>query len=328
MPSRAILFMNLGGPRNLDEVKPFLYRLFVDPEIIRIRFGPARKLVAWMISTLREKKSRELYAGIGGGSPIHRFTDEQSSSVEALLRSQGKDVVVRTAFTCSDPLVEDVVHDLSKKGVDRFLALPLYPQYSFTTTKGSLDRARAAVKRFAPGARLSEVSSWPVQPDFIAAHADLIRREVAGFSGVGEEDIRLLFSAHSIPEKLVTELGDPYKAEMERTVRAVVDALHWKGRWELAWQSRLGPVKWLSPSTAERIEALGKAGEKNLIVVPIAFVTDHIETLSEIDIEFREIADRAGIANFRRTPGLNAHPSFIKALAAVALEKKEFWDAG
>jgi ferrochelatase len=323
---RAILFLNLGGPETLDDVKPFLYRLFVDPEIIRVRFSPARKFIAWMISTLREKKSRELYAGIGGGSPIHRLTDEQSSSVEKLLRSQGKDVVVRTAFTCSSPLVEDVVRELSKAGVERFLALPLYPQYSFTTTKGSLDRARDAVKALAPGARLHEVVSWPDQPDFVAAHADLIRREAAQLPGVPEENIRILFSAHSIPENLVTDLGDPYQKEMEKSVKAVIEALHWKGSWELAWQSRLGPVKWLAPSTAQRIEELGKAGQKYLIVVPIAFVTDHIETLSEIDIEFREIAEHAGITHFRRTPGLNAHPSFIKALASVALEQKEFWN--
>src|SRR5258706_11242616 len=148
MSSRAGLFLNLGGPESQSDVKSFLYRLFEDPEIIRIKFSPLRKFVAWAISTAREKKSQAMYAKIGGGSPIRKLTDEQSKGVENLLRKAGKDVVVRTAFTCSAPLVEDVVKDLSAQGVKTFLNFPLYPQYSFTTTKGAYDRTREAIKHF------------------------------------------------------------------------------------------------------------------------------------------------------------------------------------
>jgi ferrochelatase len=320
MADRAILLLNLGGPETPADVKPFLYRLFVDPEIIRIRFTPARALVAWLIATLREKKSKALYAQIGGGSPIRRLTDEQASALEASLKIAGRPAEVRTAFTCSRPLVEEVVKDLAARGVKNFLALPLYPQYSFTTTKGSLDRVRQAVKRFAPGASLQEIRSYPTQPDFLAAHADLIQAALRTFPNPRAESVHLLFSAHSIPEKLVTELGDTYKQEVEASSAGIVTALGWKGPWSLAWQSRLGPVKWLEPSTVDALRALGAQGVRQVLVVPVAFVTDHIETLSEIDIEFKEVAEEAGIKEFRRTPGLNAHPLFIKALAAVAAE--------
>ncbi len=323
---RAILFTNLGGPEKLSDVKPFLYRLFSDPEIIRIKFGPLRKLVAWLISTSREKKSQHLYQDIGGSSPIRRLTDNQVAALEQNLRGLGKDTVVRTAFTCSDPLVEDVVKELSQAGVESFLNFPQYPQYSLTTTKGSHERVRAAVKKSAPKAKLFEIRSWPTHPLFIKAHAELINEQVRKFSEADTAKIHLVFSAHSIPEKLVTEEGDPYKAEMEQTVKEVLKTTNWKGLWTLAWQSKLGPVKWLEPSTVDVVTKLGKEGVAQVLVVPIAFVTDHIETLHEIDMEFAEEAKHAGVKEFRRTPGLNNHPTFLAALSDLALSQKEFWN--
>ena len=322
---RAILFLNLGGPDNLREVKPFLYRLFVDPEIIRIRFTPLRKLVAWLIATLRVGKSKKLYAEIGGGSPIRRLTDQQSAGVEALLHKRKKDVNVVTAFTCSPPLVEDVVNHLSRKGVERILAFPLYPQYSLTTTKGAHDRTRNAVRRHRKMLGF-EVGSFPTHPLFAQAHAQLIRAEAALFQEPQDARIHLLFSAHSIPEKLVTEMGDPYQKEVEASVAAIVRAAEWKGGFSLAWQSKLGPVKWLSPSTHDTLLELAAKKVPQVLVVPVAFVTDHIETLHEIDIEFRQIALKAGIREFRRTPGLNNHATFLECLAEIALAQKDFWD--
>jgi len=321
---RAILFLNLGGPENQEGVKPFLYRLFVDPEIIRIPFTPLRKLVAWLIATSRLGKSKRLYADIGGGSPIRRLTDQQSAGVEALLAKSKRGVTVHTAFTCSPPLVEDVLNSLSLKGVERVLAMPLYPQYSLTTTKGALDRTRAAVGRHKKMQGF-EVGSWPDHPLFAKAHADLIRAEAALFQDPHDARIHLLFSAHSIPEKLVTELGDPYKKEVEASVAAIVKAAEWKGGFSLAWQSKLGPVKWLSPSTKDALNELGAKKVPQVLVVPVAFVTDHIETLHEIDIEFRQDAARAGIREFRRIRGLNDHPVFLEGLAQIALSQKEFW---
>lgn len=323
--TRAILFINLGGPERPEDVKPFLYRLFSDPEVIRVRFRPLRALIAWAIATGRERKSRELYATIGGGSPIRALTDRQAAGVESLLRGAGKDASVRTAFTCSAPLIEDVVEAAAAQGVRRFLAFPLYPQYSLTTTKGSLDRARAAVARYGRGATLDELRSWPDHPGLVRAHAELIRAEVARFSDPRPEKIHLLFSAHSIPEKLVTRDGDPYPAEVERTVAAVVRELGWTGPHSLAWQSKLGPVRWLEPSTLDELERLGEARASQVMVVPIAFVSDHIETLNEIDILFRDFAARAGIREFRRTPGLNDHPVFLDALARLASNHPSFW---
>ncbi len=325
MTRRAILFLQLGGPATLDDVPGFLYRLFSDPDVIRVRPALLRKAIAGGIALGRSRASRALYASIGGGSPILRLTEEQSAGVERLLRAEARDVVVRAAMNCSAPLVEDVVRELAASGFDRFLAVPLYPQYSLTTTKGALERSRAAVAAAAPGAGFHETRSWPTHPLFVQAHAESIREELAGFEDPRPEAVHLLFSAHSIPKKLVTREGDPYASEIEASVRAILARLDWGGPWSLAYQSKLGPIEWLGPPTLEVIRALGRQGRKQVLVVPIAFVTDHVETLYEIDQLFGEEARAAGIARFLRTPGLNARPTFLKALADVARSAEAFW---
>jgi ferrochelatase len=322
---RAILFLQLGGPENLDEVTGFLYRLFSDPEVIRVRPALLRKAIAGAIALGRRKASRELYRSIGGGSPIRRLTEDQARGVEALLAAKGRRAAVRAAMNCSAPMVEDVVAELARGGVRRFLALPLYPQYSLTTTKGALDRSREAVHRFAPGARLVETGSWPTQPSFVAAHAELIETAIAAFPDPRPEAIHLLFSAHSIPEKLVTREGDPYPKEVEGSVRAIRDRLGDLSPASLAYQSKLGPVAWLGPPTIEEIRALGRRGQKQVLAVPIAFVTDHVETLYEMDQLFGDAARDAGISEFRRTPGLNSHPTFLRALVEIIEAQAGFW---
>ena len=325
MTSRAVLFLQLGGPETLDEVPLFLYRLFSDPDVIRVRPAVLRKAIAASIALGRRKVSRELYKAIGGGSPIRRLTEQQAAGVEQLLRARGRDVVLRAAMSCSAPLVEDVVRELSSAGVARFLALPLYPHYSLTTTKGALDRARPAVERFAPGAELAESRSWPTHPLFVQAHAETIEREIARFPDPRPEAVHLLYSAHSIPKKLVTREGDPYPLEVEASVRAIGQHLAWSGPITLAYQSRLGPIEWLGPPTLEVLRELGRQRQAQVLVVPIAFVTDHVETLQEIDQLFAQEARDAGIAHFRRTPGLNDRPAFLRALADLALSNEEFW---
>ena len=322
---RAILFLQLGGPETLADVRGFLYRLFADPEVIRVKSNLLRKFIAASIALTRAGTSKKMYEKIGGGSPIRRLTDEQSAGVERLLRSAGREAAVRTAMTCSRPLVENVVEELARDGVDRFLAFPLYPQYSLTTTKGALDRSREAVGRFAPNARLFEKGSFPEHPKFLEAHAEQIREQLALFPDPTPGATVVLFSAHSIPKKLVTAEGDPYEREIGRTVAGIRARLDDRTRSELAYQSKLGPVEWLGPATAERIVELGKAGEKQVLVVPIAFVTDHIETLYEIDQLFGEAARAAGITHFRRTSGLNCHPRFLECLSELALSEEEFW---
>jgi protoporphyrin/coproporphyrin ferrochelatase len=322
---RAILFLQLGGPETLAEVPAFLFRLFSDPDVLRVRPAPLRKALAAVIAATRAGASRKLYAAIGGGSPIRRLTEQQAAGTESLLRADGRDVVVRAAMTCSAPIVEDVVRDLAAGGVDRFLALPLYPQYSLTTTKGALERSREAVARFAPGGRLEELGSWPSHPLFVAAHAEAIREEVARFPDPRSEAIHLLFSAHSIPKKLVTREGDPYPTEVETSIRAILARVGWKGPSTLAYQSKLGPVEWLGPPTLDVLRELGRSGARQVLAVPIAFVTDHVETLYEIDQLFGEAARQAGIPHFRRTPGLNDRPTFLRALADIAGSAEGFW---
>ena len=325
MARRAVLFLQLGGPETLADVPGFLYRLFADPDVLRIRPAFVRKAVAGAIALGRRKTSQALYASIGGGSPIRRLTEDQAVGVERLLRADGRETVVRAAMTCSRPLVEDVVRELASDGVDRFLAFPLYPQYSLTTTKGALERSRAAVERFAPRADFARIGSFPTHPLFVEAHAESIREELARFEDPRMEAVHLLFSAHSIPKKLVTVGGDPYAAEIGASCRAIVERLAWSGPWSLAYQSKLGPVEWLGPPTLGEIRRLGAAGARQVLAVPIAFVTDHVETLYEIDQLFGAEARAAGIASFRRTPGLNDRPTFLRALAALAESAEGFW---
>ncbi|HTR01806.1 MAG TPA: ferrochelatase [Thermoanaerobaculia bacterium] len=325
MADRAVLFLQLGGPETLDDVPGFLYRLFSDPDVIRVRPALLRKGIAAAIALGRKKASRALYASIGGGSPIRRLTEEQAAGTAKLLAASGRSAEVRAAMTCSAPLVEDVVRDLASSGVRRFLALPLYPQYSLTTTKGSLERSRAAVRRYAPGATLDELGSFPTHPLFVEAHAEGIREEVARFPDPRPEAVELVFSAHSIPKKLVTRGGDPYAAEVEASMRAILARLAWAGPATLAYQSKLGPVEWLGPPTSEVLAALGRRGRRQVLVVPIAFVTDHVETLQEIDQLFAGQARAAGIEHFRRTPGLNDRPTFLRALADLVSSADAFW---
>lgn len=325
MTDRAVLFLQLGGPETLDDVPGFLYRLFSDPDVIRVKPAPLRKAIAAAIALARKNTSRKLYASIGGGSPIRRLTEEQAAGVEELLERRGRKALVRAAMNCSAPFVEDVVRALAASGTRRFLALPLYPQYSLTTTRGALERAREAVRGHAPGAEIFEIGSWPTHPLFVQAHAEAIREALAGFPDPRPEAVHLLFSAHSIPKKLVTREGDPYASEVEASVAAIREALGNRSPWTLAYQSKLGPVEWLGPPTLETIGKLGRSGEKQVLAVAIAFVTDHVETLYEIDQLFAEEARRAGIAHFRRTPGLNNRPTFLRALEDLVLSKKEFW---
>jgi ferrochelatase len=328
--NRAILLLQLGGPETLDDVPGFLYRLFSDPDVIRVRPSLLRKAIAASIAIGRKKASRELYRSIGGGSPIRRLTEDQARGVERLLaaRLPGEPVPVRAAMTCSAPLVEDVVRELGAQGVRRFLAVPLYPQYSLTTTKGALERTREAVRRFVPGGSVVEMCSWPTHPLFVDAHADLVATEIARFPDPRPEAVQILFSAHSIPKKLVTQKGDPYQGEIEASAAAIAARLGGRSPWRLAYQSKLGPVEWLGPATIDVIAELGRAGTPQVLVVPIAFVTDHVETLYEVDQLFGDAAKAAGIREFRRTRGLNDHPKFLAALEDIVLAQPEFWQEG
>jgi protoporphyrin/coproporphyrin ferrochelatase len=314
---KGVLLFNLGGPENLRDVRPFLYNLFSDPEIIRIKNSVLRKMLAWLIASTRQSKSRDLYRQIGGGSPLRKITEAQATALRDALRARSEDAGVYVGMRCWKPTIDEAVNQILKDGITRLVLLPLFPQYSVTTTGSCLKYFQALDKKLGLSAKMeiATVESWFDEPLYIEAMADLIREGLRGFSGL--QKVHLLYSAHSIPASYVED-GDPYLEQTKRTVDLVNAQLNKADSFTLAFQSRVGPVKWLSPSTRDVLVQLGREGKTRVLVVPISFVSDHIETLQEIDIQYKELAAQSGILEFRRAASLNVHPKFIAALAALA----------
>lgn len=316
---KGILLFNLGGPETLRDVRPFLYNLFSDPEIIRIKSGVFRRMLAWLISSMRQGKSRDLYRQIGGGSPLRKITEEQAGALRDALGARGEDTRVYVGMRCWKPTIDEAVDRILEDGITHLVLLPLFPQYSVTTTGSCLKYFQTLDERLGLSAKMmiSKVESWYDEPLYIEAIADLVQEELRSFSGGEAERIHLLYSAHSIPAGYV-EKGDPYLEQTRRSVEMVNSRLGNVHPFTLAFQSKVGPVKWLSPSTRNVLVSLGREGNARVLVVPISFVSDHIETLQEIDIQYKELAARSGIREFRRAASLNLHPKFIAALAALA----------
>jgi len=304
----GVLLLNLGGPDSLGSVKPFLYNLFSDREIIRLGPRPLQRPLAFLISALRAPKSRRAYAMIGGKSPLAEITAAQAGALEKALG-----MPVYFAMRYWRPSIEDTVKSLYEDGIERVIALSLYPHYSVATTGSSLRKFREAVRPYP--IETVEIGSWHDHPLYIDALLDVIKRGVASFEGGGSP--HLLFSAHSLPKKFI-EAGDPYVGEIMGTIGKVIERQAM--RWHLGYQSRSGPVRWLGPPTEEVLRRLARKGVRNVLVVPISFVSDHIETLYEIDILYKGIAEALGI-ELRRTESLNTNPLFIDALKALVIEK-------
>jgi len=318
MPERiGVLLVQLGGPEKREELKPFLYELFADPEVLGIPSAPLRKLVAWTIATLRAPSSAKTYEKIGW-SPIRRWTAAQARLLEEELKRQGKDAVVRPAMTCSDPRVEDALEELRAAGVTTLVVVPLYPQYSVTTTKSSFERADAelAKMKWSPTVRRA-ADSWYDEPAFLDAHAARIAEALAKMPDPRPEATVLLYSAHSLPVSTVEKKKDPYPRHVEATAAALDARLGGTFRSRLAYQSKVGPVPWIGPSTPDVIAELAKEKASQVIAAPIAFVSDHVETLYEIRMLFADEAARLGIPHFLAADGLNDHPDFIRALASI-----------
>lgn len=307
----AVVLFNLGGPDGPDAVQPFLRNLFRDPAILQVP-APIREFLAWLISNTRAKSARENYAKMGGGSPIMPETLKQADALKATLETELADTDIRVlpAMRYWHPFVEDVVAEVTAWGADKVLLLPLYPQFSTTTTASSL---KAWNDAGGPDAHI--VCCYPEQADFVQAHADLIRRtwDEAG----RPENSRLLFSAHGLPEKVVKN-GDPYQQQVEITAAAVAEAVPELTDWQVCYQSRVGPLKWIGPSTEEAIEQAAN-DTKSIILTPIAFVSEHIETLVELDDEYAEVAEELEISGYYRVPALGDHAGFIRALAQTAM---------
>ncbi|MBD1833101.1 ferrochelatase [Trichocoleus sp. FACHB-90] len=316
----GVLLLNLGGPDELDDVGPFLFNLFSDPEIIRIPFRGLQKPLAWLISTLRTKKSQENYRQIGGGSPLRRITEAQGQALQEQLNSKGEDARIYIGMRYWHPFTEEAIARLKRDAIDRLVILPLYPQFSISTS-GSSFRLLERLWQEDPALNKIEytvIPSWYQQPGYLQAMAQLIAQELDSLPN--PDQVHIFFSAHGVPVSYVEEAGDPYQKEIEDCTALIMQTLNRPNPHTLAYQSRVGPVEWLKPYTEDAIKELGASGIENLLVVPVSFVSEHIETLEEIDIEYREIAEEAGIHNFNRVPALNTHPVFIEALADLVVD--------
>ncbi|MBM9613349.1 ferrochelatase [Desulfobulbus rhabdoformis] len=309
----GVLLLNLGGPERPEDVRPFLLNLFSDRDIIRLGPPFMQKIIARIIATRRAPKSRANYAKIGGGSPIRAKTEEQARALEDALTPAGS-FIVRSCMRYWHPFAGEALAQMREAGVDRLIALPLYPHYSIATTGSSVTDLKAQMNRMQLQLPLEVIEAWPEQTEFIAALATRITEGIASFAGA---EVELVYSAHSLPVQFIEE-GDPYVEHLKQTIAALEAQTKVQGR--LCYQSRSGPVQWLGPALPEVIEAIATQGGKNILVVPISFVSDHVETLYEIDIEYRQLAENLGMG-FRLTRALNADPQFIASLAALVREK-------
>ncbi len=317
MPGRlGVLLVQLGGPQRREDLKPFLYQLFADPEIISIPWKPARLAVAWLISTLRAPKSAETYEKIGW-SPIRCWSEKQAMLLEAALAGDSPaPPVVRIGMMCSAPSVQEALEELRAAGVSSLVVLPLYPQYSVTTTKGAFAQTAAGLERMGWSPRRFDApDAWYDEPGFLDAHAARIEEAARKLPDPDPAKTLLLYSAHSLPLSTVEKKKDPYPAHIEATVKAIDARIGRRYRSRLAYQSKVGYMPWLGPSTPDVLKELAAAGERQVLVVPVAFVSDHVETLYEIRMLFADQAKALGIPHYVAADGLNDHPDFIRGLA-------------
>jgi ferrochelatase len=315
----AVVLFNLGGPDSLEAVEPFLRNLFSDPAIIGL---PAflRLPVARLAAQRRAPLARKIYAEMGGASPINAETERQAHALETVLASRGIDAKCFVAMRCWHPLIADTARAVKAWAPERIVLLPLYPQYSTTTTASSFQEWDHAASSAALAANTQRVCCYPTETGFIDAlssliHSTLTRRRDA-------VDYRVLFSAHGLPKRVVAR-GDPYRAHVEQTAQALVDPLGIEGLdWRVTFQSRVGPLEWIGPATDAEIRRAGAEG-KGLVVVPIAFVSEHSETLVELDIEYARLARETGVPHYLRVPTVGTHARFIEGLADLVIQALE-----
>ncbi len=311
----AVVLFNLGGPDSPEAVEPFLRNLFSDPAVIDLP-GLIRRPLASFIARRRAPVAREIYAKIGGRSPILAETDAQARALEQRLALDGHEAKAFVAMRCWKPFSDEAARAVKAWGPERVVLLPLYPQYSTTTTASSISdwhRAARAAGLSAPHAR---VCCYPWDEGFIAAEAALIHQVLT--KAKPSVDYRLLLSAHGLPKRTIAK-GDPYRWQVERTAAALVEKLGIAGLdWRVCYQSRVGPLEWIGPATDAEIRRAGQEG-KGLIVAPIAFVSEHSETLVELDIEYAHLARESGVKDYLRVPAAGVQPDFIAGLAHLVL---------
>ncbi len=308
-PRTAVVLLNMGGPDSLEAVEPFLENLFSDPEILRFPLsGLLQKPLARWIARRRAPKVIPKYRRIGGRSPLREITEAQGRALGAEL---GDGTTVHVAMRYWHPRADAVARELLAAGAERLVVVPLYPHFSRATTGSSLADLEAALAAAGlSGLPRVTVRSWEEFGPYVDALGEATREALAEAPGA-----TLLLSAHGLPVKRIRE-GDPYLAHVEATARALAERLPGVP-WRLAFQSRAGPVRWLEPSVEDELKALAGQGVTGIVVVPLSFVSDHIETLHEIDVEYRELSQELGIQTFVRAPSLNTRPAFVRALAAL-----------
>ncbi|HLE93293.1 MAG TPA: ferrochelatase [Sulfuricaulis sp.] len=312
----AVVLCNLGGPDSLDAVRPFLFNLFSDPDIFRFPLGfltqrPLAALIAWR----RAPEAAHGYAAIGGKSPILEYTRAQA---EALQRAIGGGFDVHVCMRYWHPLTDEVVSKLKQRNYPRVILVPLYPQYSRTTSGSSYNEFMRQCRRQDYQPSVTLIRQWYEQPDYQNAIVETVRAEANKLPDPDPAHFELLFSAHGLPKKIVAE-GDPYEQQVRATYDAVRARLGWPHT-TLCYQSRVGPLEWLRPYTDDVVREKAAAGVKQMLVYPIAFVSDHVETLFELGITYAELARSRGIEHYRVVPALNNHPRFIEALRSLVLD--------
>ena len=312
----AVLLLNLGGPATLEEVHPFLLRLFSDPEILRL---PLQPVAARLLAAVRAPRVRANYRAIGGGSPLLRITRAQARALEERLRPRGVTAGVHAAMRYGEPSSARALAAARAAGARRAVALPLYPQFSDATTGSSLRDLERARDAAAPDLEILPVRSWADHPAYLDVLARRVGEALEAWPRAERAGVEVIFSAHALPRRMI-ERGDPYLEETRRTVAGVLQRVGPVSH-HLAFQSRSGPVRWLGPGTDQTIRRLAAQGARSLLLVPVSFVSDHIETLYEVDILYRDLARSLGVTTYRRTASLNTDPDFIKALARIVEER-------
>ncbi|MCC9621213.1 ferrochelatase [Thalassospira sp. MA62] len=328
---RAIILFNLGGPTSPDAVEPFLFNLFNDPAIISLP-NPFRFLLAKLISRRRAPIAKEIYGHIGGKSPLLELTQEQSDALETALNGEDDGYENRCfiAMRYWKPFADETAAAVKAWGADEQILLPLYPQFSTTTSGSSVKDWKRACRKVGLETPIKTACCYPTNPGFVDASAEMIKagyeRALAKTIELGIDKPRLLFSAHGVPKAVITKRKDPYQSQIEKTSAAVAAKMDIDGLdWNVCYQSRVGPMEWIGPSTEDEIARAGAEG-KALVVVPIAFVTEHSETLVELDIEYGELAHEKKVPVYERVRTVCSHPKFISGLVSVVKETQTALD--
>ena len=313
---KAVILFNLGGPDKLESVEPFLFNLFNDPGIISIP-SVFRYPLAKFISKRRALVAKNIYKEIGNKSPILELTQDQAKSLENSLLKKG-DYKCFVIMRCWHPRAENVIKEVKEYNPEEITLLPLYPQYSASTSGSSIKEWNDLCKRENYKVKTKTICCYPTENNFLESHANLIKKTIKNLEN---KNFKLLFSAHGLPENKIKK-GDPYQWQVEETVKEIMMHLNDENLdHTISYQSRVGPLKWIGPSTADEIIKYSK-DKKGIIIVPVAFVSEHSETLVELDIEYKKLAEKNGCSFYKRVPALGIEENFIKGLAELVLQQE------